>query len=61
MRKLKARMALKGLSLKDVSDLSGVNYSYCSLILSGIRNNPDELKKIKAAIRNAPMPEEAAA
>jgi len=54
-------MLEKGLSLKDVSRLSGVGYSLCSLILNGRYNDADKLAAIKRAIRNAPMPTEATA
>lgn|GEM_PF-4811350 len=59
--RLKVRMLEKGLSLKDVSRLSGVGYSLCSLILNGRYNDADKLAAIKRAIRNAPMPTEATA
>jgi hypothetical protein len=61
LRRLKAKMVIKGLSLKEVSDLSGVEYTRCSMILNGKFNDPLALRKIKEAIRNAPMPQEAAA
>jgi cyanate lyase len=61
LRRLRAKMALKDLQFKDVADLSGVNPTYCSLILAGRRVDPENLAKIKKAIRNAPMPQEAAA
>jgi hypothetical protein len=58
--KLKMKMVEKGLSLRYVSNASGVGYSLCSLILNGRYNDPDKLAKIKRVIRNAPMPTEAA-
>lgn len=59
--KLKVRMLEKGLSLRDVSNLSGVGYSLCSLILNGRYNDADKLAAIRRAIRKAPVPAEAAA
>jgi len=61
LRKLKARMALKGLSLGDISKLSGVDYATCSQILNGRRIHPEYLRRIKQAIRKAPQPQEALA
>jgi transcriptional regulator with XRE-family HTH domain len=57
LRRLRAKMNLKGLSLKEVSRLSGVGYTYCSNILAGRFNDATRLMAIKRAIRNAPMPE----
>lgn len=59
--KLKMKMVQKGLSLRDVSEQSGVGYSLCSLILNGKYNDAAKLSAIKRAIRNAPMPAEAVA
>lgn len=59
-RQLKAQMILKGLSLRTVSQLSGVEYVRCSEILNGRRIDPARLSKIAAKINAAPMPEEVA-
>jgi len=52
---------MKNLSLKDVSELSGVPYSNCSQVLNGRLIHPEYLRRIKKAIRNAPIPQEAVA
>ena len=58
LRKLRSDMALKGLSLKDVSDGTKVPYTYASEILKGSRVNPKALEKISKFIEKAQMPEE---
>lgn len=60
-RELKAKMALKDLSLRDVSRLSGVEYVRCSEILNGTRIDPTRLSKINEAIKKAPTPKGAIA
>lgn len=59
-RKLKAKMAMKDLSLADVASLSGVPYTACSQVLNGHLLHPDYLRRIKEAIQKAPNPQEAA-
>ena len=61
MRKLKAQMVLKDLSLKDVHRRSGVPYQQCSEILNGTRIHAEKLARIKRAIELAPTPKEVAA
>ena len=56
IRKLRAEMELKDLSLRAVSDRSGVNYGTASSVLSGRRVHPEELKRLSQAIRTAPVP-----
>lgn len=60
MRKLKAQMVLKGLSLGDVSRRSGVPYNQCSEILNGTRVHEAKSVKIRRAIESAPELVEAA-
>jgi hypothetical protein len=61
LRQLKAEMVLKGLSLREVSERSKVEYRRCSEILNGHRNDLVRLTKIERAIRTAPThPEEVA-
>jgi len=60
LRQLKAKMALKDLSLIKVSELSGVPYASCSQILNGRLNHTEYFARIRRAIRQAPMPMEAA-
>lgn len=60
MRKLKAQMVLKGLSLGDVSRRSRVPYQQCSEILNGTRVHPEKARKIRHAIETAPVLEEVA-
>ena len=61
IRRLRARMELKELSLKDVADAANGPYATCSQILKGRLVHPEYLRRIKAAIRRAPQPLEAAA
>lgn len=61
LRKLKAQMALKDLSLKDVSRRSGVPYQQCSEILNGTRVHSAKAALIKRSIESAPTPKEVAA
>lgn len=61
IRKLRAAMELKNLSLRDVSARSGVGYSQCSQILNGRLNHAAYFNRIRRAIRTAPKPLEAIA
>lgn len=61
LRKLRAEMVLKDLSLEDVSERSGVGYTQCSQILKGRLIHPAWLEKIRETITTAPMPKEVAA
>jgi hypothetical protein len=54
-------MALKNLSLLDVSKRSGVGYAQCSQVLNGHLRHARYLALIRHAIKNAPQPEIAAA
>jgi DNA-binding LacI/PurR family transcriptional regulator len=54
-------MALKDLSLKDVSRRSGVPYQQCSEILNGTRIHTTKADRIRRAIESAPTPREMAA
>lgn len=58
LRQLKAQMALKDLTLKDVSRRSGVPYQQCSEILNGTRVHADKARRIKRAIETAAVPKE---
>lgn len=60
IRKLRAEMALKNLSLIDVSRRSGVGYAQCSQILNGRLVHADYCEKIRRAIKAAREPKEAA-
>lgn len=60
LRKLKAQMVLRDLSVRDVSTLSGVPYATTSQILNGKLVQPEFLQRIKRAIHSAPLPQEAA-
>jgi predicted transcriptional regulator len=59
LRKLKADMIMKDLSLKDVSTLANVPYVTTGQILNGHWTHPEYLKRIKKAIREAPTPQAA--
>jgi transcriptional regulator with XRE-family HTH domain len=61
LRRLKAEMVLKGLSLTEVAKKSKVRYQLASLILNGRFNDPGSLLKIETTIKGAPMPEATAA
>jgi hypothetical protein len=54
LRKLKAEMALKDISIRRLSQLARVPYNTCSLILTGTHVHPEYLRRIKMAIRQAP-------
>jgi predicted HTH domain antitoxin len=54
-------MAMKDLSVRKVSELSGVPYAQVSQILNGRLIHPEYFDKIKRAIRNARTPETAIA
>jgi hypothetical protein len=56
LRKLKADMALKDLTLTQVAKAAGVPLSMASEILNGIRNDPLRLNRLSAEIQRAPMP-----
>ena len=49
VRKLRAEMQMKNLSLKEVSAASGVTYSQCSQILNGRLLHAEFLAKIRRA------------
>lgn len=51
IRRLRAQMELSNLTLKEVSDRSGVGYSNCSMILCGRLHDPEKLAKIVAVIK----------
>ena len=53
LRELKAKMALKGLSLSDVATQSGVHYTTASMILNGRLLSPKNLAKIEEVIKTA--------
>jgi predicted transcriptional regulator len=60
LRKLKAAMALKDLSLRDVATRANVPYGTACQILNGNWMHAEYLRRIKKAIREAPEPQEAA-
>jgi hypothetical protein len=57
IRKLRSEMELKDLSLREVSELSGVGYSVASAVLTGRLFHPTALEKIGRAIKDAPIPQ----
>jgi len=57
IRKLRADMALKNLSLTDVHRRSGVGYAQCSQVLNGHLRHASYLARIRQAIKSAPQPE----
>lgn len=59
LRELKAQMALKDLSLKEVAKKAKVHYPTASLILSGRLQDTQRLSALRKAIERAPMPTEA--
>lgn len=61
IRRLRARMEMKDLSLKKLSEAANVPYATCSQILNGRLIHPEYLRRIKAAIRKSPLPSEAVA
>lgn len=54
LRKLKAVMVLKSLTLRTVCELAEVNYSVASEVLSGRLKNPRVLKKIRQVVADSP-------
>ena len=58
LRKLKANMALKGLSLTDLCIKTRIPYVTISRILNGRVDLPKSLELIRNAITNEPMPVE---
>ncbi len=61
IRELRAMMALKNLSLRDVSAASGVGYSVASAVLTGRTIYPAALAKLRKVIQRSAKPEEVAA
>jgi len=59
IRKLRAEMELKNLSLRAVAEAAEVNYSIASQVLSGRLIHPRALAKIRAVIKATRSPEEA--
>lgn len=55
IRQLNAEMALKCLSLREVSRRSGVNYYVASAILNGRRTSHELIESIRDAITRAPI------
>ncbi len=60
IRKLRAEMEIKNLSLGDVSKASRIPYPTVSGILNGRLISPDRLERIEDAIRRAKYLEAAA-
>ncbi|GEM_PF-7055559 len=60
VRKLKAQIVLKGLSLGEVVRRAKVNYTAASSVLSGKRIDETTFKKLKETVEKAPMPGEGA-
>lgn len=54
LRKLKAKATMKDLSLKQISELSGVPYSEASRVLNGRLIHPEYRDRISKAINEAP-------
>lgn len=61
LRKLRAEMQLKNLSLREVSERSGVRYAQASQVLKGRLIHPGYLELIRRVIKAAPHPLEVAA
>jgi hypothetical protein len=59
LRKLKAQMIIKGLSLGDVARLARVPYTTASSILNGQLVHPEYRRQLENAVRQAPTPQEA--
>ena len=58
VRRAKADMQMKQLSLRQVAKLAGMNYSTVSQVLNGRLNSPARLAKIERVIERCAMPEE---
>lgn len=56
LRKLKAKMVMKDLSLREVAKLARVPYASASRILSGRMIDPDYQEQIEEVINAAPEP-----
>ena len=52
-REVKAKMVLKGLSLRDVAEASGLNYGVLSQILNGVLIDPLRMAEAVIAINLA--------
>lgn len=61
IRKLRAQMELKSLTMTSVATRAGIRLSRASEVLNGRRNDPAALRELKRVIREAAMPQEAAA
>lgn len=56
LRKLKADMVMKDLTLRALARKARVPYTTASLILNGYRIDPQNLSRLVAAIERAPYP-----
>lgn len=57
LRRLRGKMAIKELTVREISAASGVPYATASAILNGRINHPEYLARLISAVENAPMPE----
>lgn len=57
LRKLKAKAAMKGLSLRQIAALSGVPYSQASRLFNGWLIHPSYFARVEKVINDAPNPE----
>lgn len=61
LRRLRAAMALKALSVTKVAERAGIPVATTSQILGGRLHDPSRLARLRKVIKEAPMPEEAVA
>ena len=61
IRELRAQMELKALTLRDVSELTGIPYGTCSQLLNGKLIHPNRLALISKSISKAKEIREAVA
>lgn len=60
IRRLRATMELKGLSLEDVEVCTGIPYAVASRLLNNKLDRPERFATIAHFIKTAPMPEKGA-
>lgn len=59
LRRIKADMAIRDVSLTALSKKARINLSVASDLLNGRRIDPARLERLSAALRKFPTPEEA--
>ena len=57
IRRLRGKMEIKTLTMRAISETTGVPYTTVSAILCGRMVHPAYLRRIQEAIEAAPMPE----